>query len=68
MVSSTVTVDVHDLLLPEPSVAVSVTTFVPMLAHPKEVWLSERRGAPQLSLEPLFTCDVFSVAAPEAFR
>ena len=68
MVSSTVTVEVQDLLLPDPSVAVNVTVFVPRFAQPKEVWLRDSVGVPQLSEEPLLTCEAVSVAAPELSR
>ena len=68
MVSSTVMVAVQLLLLPEASVAVRVTVFEPRLLQLKDVLPSERVGAPQLSLEPLLTCEVERVALPEPLR
>ena len=68
MVSSTVTVAVQLLLLPDPSLAVRVTVLEPRLVQLNEVLLSDKVGAPQLSLEPLLTCVVESVAEPEEFK
>ena len=55
MVSSTVMVAVQLLLFPEPSVAVSVTIFEPILLQSNDVLLSEKVGVLQLSLDALLT-------------
>lgn len=64
IVSSTVTVPEQVRTFPEASVAVRVTVLLPRLAQEKEVWLSDRVGVPQLSVEPLLNCAVVRLAVP----
>src|SRR5687768_9335845 len=66
VLSTTVTVAVHWLLLPLASVTVSVTVFGPLLAQVKVLGLTVRESIPQLSLLPLSTSAPVIEALPLA--
>jgi len=66
VLSTTVTVAVHWLLLPLASVTVSVTVFGPLLAQVKVLGLTVSESIPQLSLLPLSTSAPVIEALPLA--
>jgi hypothetical protein len=53
---------------PLASVAVNVTVFGPILAHVNVDGVTTNVVIPQLSVEPLLTCDAVIEAVPEAFN
>ena len=68
IVSSTVTVAVHDPVLPALSVTVKVTVFAPVWVHPKLFGLTVMEAIPLLELEPLSTWDAMMPAVPTELR
>jgi hypothetical protein len=68
MVSSTVTVAVAVPTLPLASIADRVTVLAPTFEQLKVDLLNEYDATVQLSVVPLFTAAVVSVAVPEAFK
>ena len=60
--SRTVTVAVQVAVFPWPSFTVNVTVFAPKLAHVKLVADKPKFVVPQLSVEPLSTCEAVIVA------
>lgn len=67
-VSSTVTIALLEALLPEASITVRVTVFVPKSEQPNIFWLRLKLETPQLSLLPLFTSVAVVLAVPFASR
>ena len=66
--SLTVTTDVCVVMLPEPSVDVTVTLFAPRSLHVNEDLLKVTVGVPQLSEEVTTTFEFTKVAEPDASR
>ena len=68
VLSTTVTVAVHWLLLPLGSVTVRVTVFGPLLAQVKVLGETVRVAIAQLSVLPLSTLAAVIVTLPEPFN
>ena len=62
VLSTTVTVAAQVEVLPWPSLTVSTTLLLPVLAQVKDVAERLKLAVPQLSEEPLFTCAAVTVA------
>ena len=68
MVSSTVTVAVHEPLFPALSVTVKVTMFAPIWAQAKLLGLTVIEAIPLLELDPLSTWDALITTVPDEPR
>jgi len=64
IVSAIVTTEVHVELLPDASVTVNVTVFVPILAQVNTCGLTEKAAIVQLSVDPLLTANESMDAIP----